>query len=133
MVISRRKSIKSKIKYYIKSKTDDINVLETYAKIEKEKITYKENNALVTVIIYKNNINVIRESDEFKQVLKFKVNKKTISEYYIKDINISLEFNIITKKLKIDKKSIHIEYIICENNEEFEYDIKVINTIKEEK
>ena len=126
----KEENIKSKIKYIIKSSTSNEEEIK-YGKIEKNKIVYKEKNILVTIIKNDKEILVTRENNEFKQIIKFKVNKKTISEYYIKDINISLEFNIYTNKLIIENNHINIEYTILETNENFEYDIQVLNDEEE--
>ena len=126
----KEENIKSKIKYIIKSSTS--NEEETkFGRIEKNKIIYKEKNILVTIIKKDKEILVTREDNEFKQIIKFKVNKKTISEYYIKDINISLEFNIYTNKLIIENNHINIKYTIIETNENFEYDIQILNDEEE--
>ncbi len=129
MVILRRKSIKRKIKYCIGLKKNKNNKHSTTATITRNKIVYQEHNVLVAVIKDKEKINIIRENNDFKQIIKFNVNKKTISEYYIKDMNTSIEFNIITKNIIIEKDYIHIEYFIEETNEDYEYEL----SYKEEK
>lgn len=130
MVILRRKNIKGKIKYSIKDKLNKKEDIRE-SKIEKNKITYNENNTLVKVIIKENELLLTRENSEIKQIIIFKVNKKTISEYYIKDMSVSLEFNIYTRELIIENNHIHIKYLIEDTKEEFEYDIEVLNAKEE--
>ena len=43
----------------------------------------------------------------------------------MKEMNYSLEFNIITKEIQIDKKRIHILYNIIETNNLSEYNIEM--------
>ncbi len=78
-------------------------------------------------MINEKEILLIRENKKIKQIIKFKVNKKTISEYYIKDMNTSLEFIIYTKQIINDNNHIYIKYQIEETKEEFEYDIVILN------
>ena len=108
--------IKNKIKYYIKNNNNIEQKIEK-ATIEGNKITYQEKNIIVTLI--KNN-------DKVTIIIEFIINKKRISEYYIKDMDISLEFTIYTKELLIKNNQIHIKYFIEETNNEYEYDIKVL-------
>lgn len=117
--------IKNKIKYYIKNNNNIEQKIEK-ATIEGNKITYQEKNIIVTLIKNNDKVTIIRENSEFKQIIEFIINKKRISEYYIKDMDISLEFTIYTKELLIKNNQIHIKYFIEETNNEYEYDIKVL-------
>ena len=68
---------------------------------------------------------MIREDDKMKHIMLFNKNKKEKSEYFIKEMNYSLKFNIITKEIQRDKKRIHILYNIIETNNLSEYNIEM--------
>lgn len=59
----------------------------------------------------------------------FEENKKHISEYYLKNDNYSLEFNILTTSLKIEKNKIDITYKILESNSIYNYMIEMSDEI----
>ena len=68
---------------------------------------------------------MIGEEGKMKHVMLFNKNKKEKAEYFIKEMNYSLEFNIITKEIQRDKKRIHILYNIIETNNLSEYNIEM--------
>ena len=51
----------------------------------------------------------------------FEENIKHKTEYYLKETNYSLEFNILTKKLIIDNNKIDITYKIIESENVYNY------------
>ena len=51
----------------------------------------------------------------------FEENKTNKSEYYLKESNYSLEFNIQTTNLSIDKNKISITYKIIESDNIYNY------------
>ena len=59
----------------------------------------------------------------------FEENKKHISEYYLENDNYSLEFNILTTSLKIEKNKIDITYKILESNSIYNYMIEMSDEI----
>lgn len=87
------------------------------------KIVYKENDITVTILIYKNKIEINRLNNEYSLNLVFEENKNTKSIYKL--FNISKNFILDTKctKLVIDEKIINIEYIIEDNK--FMYILKI--------
>ena len=81
------------------------------------------------IIINDNKITLLRENDEFSHSMIFEENKKHISEYYLKNDNYSLEFNILTTSLKIEKNKIDITYKILESNSIYNYMIEMSDEI----
>ena len=68
---------------------------------------------------------LINESDETRLEITFNLDK-TISSYLLKKYNQETSFNIVTKRIEIDKYNIDIEYTVLDTNEEFNYRIEVI-------
>lgn len=96
---------------------------------QKNKIIYKHENVKHSLIINKNNIELIRESDIFKNILSFQINKETNNEYYIKDNNISVYINIITNEINIYENEIIVKYKVLDSNTEYIYKIEVSDII----
>ena len=55
----------------------------------------------------------------------FILNKKTLIDYQIKDNNIFLEIEMLTKKIEVTDKFLKIEYLITDSNNEYEYYIEM--------
>ena len=116
--------MKRKIKGYLKN--DETNTsIDTTGILSDNTITYQSDNIKTKIIINKDTLTMIREDDKMKHIMLFNKNKKEKSEYFIKEMNYSLEFNIITKEIQIDKKRIHILYNIIETNNLSEYNIEM--------
>jgi len=91
----------------------------------KNKITYNENNIKNTIYINNDELILIRENDEFKNILNFIENKKTVTSYLLKESNTEIELNIKTESLLISDNSIEIVYMIIETDNIYEYKIEV--------
>ena len=85
--------------------------------IEKEKYNINYTN--------KNKIIFKRESDKYTSTMIFILNKKTLIDYQIKDNNIFLEIEMLTKKIEVTDKFLKIEYLITDSNNEYEYYIEM--------
>ena len=91
--------------------------------IIKNKITYKKDEVKYTLIISENSITLIRESEDFKNILTFKEKRSILSEYIIKSNDMVLEINVETLSLKNTSKEIYIEYKIKETDALHKYKI----------
>jgi len=80
-------------------------------------ITYEESTCSVKIII-DTNIKMIRENNEFKLELTF-FKEKTLNPYLLKETNHILYIEIETKKIKIEKNILYIEYLINEEKCKF--------------
>ena len=100
-----RKKIKVKIES-IEEKTNE--EYEVFSIINKNKITYKKDEVKYTLIISENSITLIRESEDFKNILTFKEKRSILSEYIIKSNDMVLEINVETLALKNTSKEILI-------------------------
>ncbi len=115
-----RKKIKVKIES-IEEKTNE--EYEVFSIINKNKITYKKDEVKYTLIISENSITLIRESEDFKNILTFKEKRSILSEYIIKSNDMVLEINVETLALKNTSKEIYIEYKIKETDALHKYKI----------
>ncbi|MDO4963585.1 MAG: DUF1934 family protein [bacterium] len=109
---------KIKLKSTIISNNDK-NTIETLGIKSKNKITYKENNIFVTILIYNNKIKMKRYCDEYKIEFLFELNKKTKSLYTLNSILKTFNLNTYTKKIDINNNLIKIDYLI--EDDEFSY------------
>lgn len=87
-------------------------------------IRYIEDNVSVTIKKSNDYITMIRENNEYRLTLKFNKNRKEIGKYLLKDNNMLLNLEILTKELIIDKNKIYILYELNEEYREFELSIK---------
>lgn len=78
-------------------------------------ITYMENDVDVSIII-KDNIKIIRKSNNYKLELVFD-NRMTNSIYEIYNPLMNIEVEVDTLVLKKDNKGFYIEYLLIMNNE----------------
>lgn len=114
--------IRKKITGYIKNITEDIlENISSNAIITKDKITYLNNDIKHIIHIKNNELILIRETNEFKNILTFSLNRSILSEYIIKKENLCLEINIKTLELSITDKIIYIKYLIIDSNTIYEY------------
>ena len=122
--------IKVKVNSILSNTTDKENqIVECTGIKQKNKIIYKRENVKHSLIINKNNIELIRENDIFKNILSFQLNKTTNNEYYIKENNISVYINIITNEINIYENEIIIKYKVLDSNTEYIYKIEVSDII----
>lgn len=114
--------IRKKLTGYIKNITEDpLENISSNAIITKDKITYINNDVKHIIHIKNNELILIRETNEFKNILTFSLNRSILSEYIIKKEDLCLEINIKTLELSITDKIIYIKYLILGSNTIYEY------------
>ena len=114
--------IRKKLTGYIKNITEDtLENISSNAIITKDKITYINNDVKHIIHIKNNELILIRETIEFKNILTFSLNRSILSEYVIKKEDLCLEINIKTLELSITDKIIYIKYLILDSNTIYEY------------
>lgn len=114
--------IRKKLNGYIKNITEDtLENISSNAIITKDKITYINNNIKHVIHIKNNELILIRETNEFKNILTFSIKRSILSEYIIKKEDLCLEINIKTLELSITDKIIYIKYLILDSNTIYEY------------
>ena len=114
--------IKIKVKGYLENITENQkDLIDTNAIQNSNIISYVLENTKYKIITEKNKITILRENEEFSHGMIFEENKTNKSEYYLKKENYSLEFNILTTKLNINKNKIDITYKIIESENIYNY------------
>lgn len=114
--------IRKKLNGYIKNINEDtLENISSNAIITKDKITYINNNIKHVIHIKNNELILIRETNEFKNILTFSLKRSILSEYIIKKEDLCLEINIKTLELSITDKIIYIKYLILDSNTIYEY------------
>jgi|GEM_PF-4451860 len=84
-------------------------------------IKYNEIEKEICIKILKEKIVLTRESEKEKIRLEFTKKNKSNSYIKLKDMDKRVLLDIITKEILINKNQLNINYII--DNEEYEYDI----------
>ena len=87
----------------------DINGICIY---HDNKISYKENNRNVTIIILDKKVELLRKCNEYEIKLIFEKKKKSKSEYKVFGGTKLFYLETYTNKLNIDSKKIELEYIL---------------------
>lgn len=103
---------------------DDLIKINTSAIVNENIVKYREKDILVVLKQYGDTLFLTRENDEYQLNLKFQENKKTLGSYLLKDNNMILELEILTKNLKIDKNTIYIMYELHDEIREYIINIK---------
>ena len=103
---------------------DDLIKTNTTAIVGENAIKYREKDILVVLKQDSNTLFLTRENNEYQLNLEFQENKKTLGSYLLKDNNIMLELEILTKDLKIDKNTIYIMYELHDEIREYIINIK---------
>ena len=114
--------IRKKLTGYIKNITEDtLENISSNAIITKDKITYINNDVKHIIHIKNNALILIRETNEFKNILTISLKRSILSEYIIKKEDLCLEINIKTLERSITAKIIYIKYLILDSNTIYEY------------
>ena len=114
--------IKIRIKNKLKNNTEKTeDLIETFAIKSKDKISYYSDSTTYKLLLLDKKVILIRETDEFIHNFVFELDNITKSEYYIKELNTSIDILIKTTKLNINNNRIEIDYEIIDNNNQYSY------------
>lgn len=113
---------KVNLKARLKSNEEDLIIETNGIKID-NKIVYKENNITVTILIFKNKIEMNRSCNEYKINFVFDKNETTLSKYNVFGMPKEFLLETQTNKLEITDKYIKLKYNLEGN--EFSYDLEV--------
>lgn len=118
--------IKIKVKGYLRDIDEGtITNIDTFGIKNKNKITYNEETVTNTILQEDNKLILIRENNEFKNILIFDLNKETISEYLLKENDLTIELNIKTNLVEIEDNYIKVRYLVIDSDNEYEYSIEM--------
>ena len=122
--------IKIKVTGYLKNLTENTEeLINTQAIKNSNTISYVIDNTKYKLILEKDKITLVRESNEFSHGMVFDEKHKTTSEYYLKENNYSLQFNIITKNLILTNNSINVTYTIEESETTYNYVLEMSDNL----
>ena len=106
----------AKIKFKAKiDSLDDKKVIEGKGIYKDNKITYKENDLSVTVLLFDNKIEMMRSCSDYKINLIFEGDAVTESTYQIFGGEKIFYLETKTEKLHITDNKIEIDYILEDN------------------
>ena len=118
--------IKIKVKGYLKNITENNQeIIHTFGIKNKDKISYIIDKTKHIITISNNKILLIRDNQEISHKIEFILNKQTKTEYYIKELSISIYPKILTTYLYIDDKLIEIHYKVIDSQDEYIYLIEM--------
>ena len=122
--------IKIKVKGYLKNITEATKEnIDTYGIKNNNIISYIIDNTKYKLILEDSKITLLRENNEFSHGMIFIEGKTNPSEYYLKESNYSLEFNIETTKIILDNNKIDITYKILESDNIYNYVLEVSDNL----
>lgn len=118
--------IKIKIKGFLKNITENKEEPIDTTAIKKESIiNYKIDNTIYKIKYDNNKVIISRNNEKYSNEIIFDPKKEHNSEYFIKDLNTSINIKIKTNCLKIEKNKIEINYQVIDSNEEYLYLIEM--------
>lgn len=118
--------IKIKLKGYLKNiNQNTTEIIDVNAIKNKNTINYKINDILHKITIKNNKLFLSRNNNEYSYELIFELNKETNTEYYIKELNTSIDIRIKTTKLLIKDNKIEINYTVIDSDEKYLYLIEM--------
>ena len=118
--------VKAKLTNLTENKEDLIN---TNGIKNSNIISYVNDNIKHKIILDNNKVTLLRENNEFSHGIIFEENNTNNSEYYLKESKYSIEFNIQTIKLIIEKNKIDITYKILESENIYNYVLEVSDNL----
>ena len=123
-------NIRIKVKGYLENLTENTKeVINTKAIKKSNIISYIIDNNKYKIIIDNNKVTLYRESNEYSHIMFFEESKSHKTEYYLKNSNYSLEFNIFTTKLILEKNKIDITYKIIESENIYNYVLEMSDNL----
>ena len=121
--------IVGKVKCLINLTEDDQQVFtnETFFGVKNDnKISYKENNVIVTILIDNNKIIMKRRASDYEIHLQFEAKSNTVGKYFVNNSDLWLPLDTFTDKIVVDDSSIRVDYELKLNEkpQKFLFEIK---------
>ena len=118
--------IKIRISGYLKNINDNNKtIINTFGIKQKKIISFMNDNIKHKIILADDLITLIRENEEFVNIIRFAKNKELLSEYTLKENNFTIDLSIKTLDVKISDNFILIKYVVIESDETYEYKIEL--------
>ncbi len=119
----------AKVSCLINLKEDDKTVIDNKRvvgiKID-NKITFKDDNITVTIIVDNNKIIMKRISKDYELNFEFQERINTTGKYFLNNDNLWLPIEVFTDKILVSEKSIEVDYYIDKINFDFKISFEVI-------
>lgn len=119
----------AKINCVINLKEDDKIVMDNKEVIgikSGDKITFKDDEVIVTIIIDNNKIMMKRVNKEYELNLEFEEEINTTGKYFLNNDNLWLPIEVFTDKILVSEKSVEVDYYIDKINFNFKISFEVI-------
>ena len=117
--------IRVRIKGFLKNVTEKEKIFFDEKGISnKNKISFVSDDIKYNIKYSNNEVMLIREGKDFINTFTFQ-KKKGISNYTLKDNRYTIEMDIIVNEMTIEDTFIHIKYLICDTDCEYEYRIEM--------
>jgi hypothetical protein len=102
---------KRRIEVVLETENEKLNN-NTLGIITDNTIKYNDNNIIVVVKYDNNRVVITRENDEYQLEMIFEKDKTINGNYLLKENNVNLKLEILTKDLNIEENKIEITYIL---------------------
>lgn len=119
----------AKISCVINLKEDDKIVIDKKEVIgikNDNKITFKDDDIIVTIIVNNNRIMMKRVNKEYELNLEFEERINTVGKYFLNNDNLWLPIEVFTDKILVSEKSVEVDYYIDKINFNFKISFEVI-------
>lgn len=119
----------AKINCVINLKEDDKIVIDKKQILgikNKNKVTFKDENIIVTIIVDNNKIMMKRANKEYELNFEFEEGISTTGKYFLNNDNLWLPIEVFTDKILVSEKSIEVDYYIDKINFNFKISFEVI-------
>lgn len=118
---------KINIKGYLKDITNNqtYKINTTAIKNNNQISYYLDKEKYILKIISSTKLILNRTNNEIDSTLYFELNKVLATTYTLKENNLSIDIDIRTNKIEINKQFIKISYTVIDSNNEYEYYIEM--------
>lgn len=114
----------------LKLKNNDETIIKENINGDKKNnvLSFKYDNESIKIDINKDNIVMHKDNSESILSFNFIKNKKTVCEYFIKELNFYIDTKVLTNEILINDNQIYIEYELWLQDDytgKFIYDLKL--------
>lgn len=91
-----------------------------------KKITFKDDDLIVTIMVDNNKIMMKRANKEYELNLEFEEGKNTTGKYFLNNDNLWLPIEIFTDTILVSENCVEVDYYIDKINFNFKISFEVI-------
>ena len=126
--VKKRRNTVAKINCVINLKEDDkivIDKKEVMGIKNGNKITFKDDEVIVTITTDNNKIMMKRVNKEYELNLEFEEGFNRTGKYFLNNANLWLPIEVFTDKILVSEKSVEVDYYIDKINFNFKISFEV--------